>query len=198
MSDNVEVGRGLNRIFIGQLLVIVAMILAIIPPAGLFAVVAALVLPMMGLYQAGRVDKGYHTGLCALCCGPGIGAAVQVDRGPGSARLYPRIRGGLPGLHQDRQTVGGGRGLVHGSPGAVCVETRCGLPGGHAPLRPPCANHGREAGWPPAGYTGRCAGERRLLYDLPLSGLQETPGVNGKRGARAPRFPFRRASPARG
>ena len=39
MSDNVEVGRGLNRIFIGQLLVIVAMILAIIPPAGLFAVV---------------------------------------------------------------------------------------------------------------------------------------------------------------
>lgn len=54
MSDNVEVGRGLNRIFIGQLLVIVAMILAIIPPAGLFAVVAALVLPMMGLYQAGR------------------------------------------------------------------------------------------------------------------------------------------------
>ena len=61
MSDNVEVGRGLNRIFIGQLLVIVAMILAIIPPAGLFAVVAALVLPMMGLYQAGRVDKGYHT-----------------------------------------------------------------------------------------------------------------------------------------
>ena len=61
MSDNVEVGRGLNRIFIGQLLVIVDMILAIIPPAGLFAVVAALVLPMMGLYQAGRVDKGYHT-----------------------------------------------------------------------------------------------------------------------------------------
>ena len=41
MSDNVEVGRGLNRIFIGQLLVIVAMILATIPPAGLFAVVAA-------------------------------------------------------------------------------------------------------------------------------------------------------------
>ena len=63
MSDNVEVGRGLNRIFIGQLLVIVAMILAIIPPAGLFAVVAALVLPMMGLYQAGRVDKGYHMAL---------------------------------------------------------------------------------------------------------------------------------------
>ena len=61
MSDNVEVGRGLNRIFIGQLLVIVAMIVATIPPAGLFAVVAALVLPMMGLYQAGRVDKGYHT-----------------------------------------------------------------------------------------------------------------------------------------
>ena len=27
---------------------------------------------MMGLYQAGRVDKGYHTALCALCCGPGI------------------------------------------------------------------------------------------------------------------------------
>ena len=60
MSDNVEVGRGLNRILIGQLLVIVAMILATIPPVGLFAVVAALVLPMMGLYQAGRVDKGYH------------------------------------------------------------------------------------------------------------------------------------------
>ena len=60
MSDNVEVGRGLNRIFIGQLLVIVAMIVATIPPAGLFAVAAALVLPMMGLYQAGRVDKGYH------------------------------------------------------------------------------------------------------------------------------------------
>ena len=31
MSDNVEVGRGLNRIFIGQLLVIVAMIVATIP-----------------------------------------------------------------------------------------------------------------------------------------------------------------------
>ena len=53
MSDNVEVGRGLNRIFIGQLLVIVAMILAIIPPAGLFAVVAALVLPMIGAVSGG-------------------------------------------------------------------------------------------------------------------------------------------------
>ena len=198
MSDNVEVGRGLNRIFIGQLLVIVAMILAIIPPAGLFAVVAALVLPMMGLYQAGRVDKGYHTAFVLSVVARVSGLLCRLIGVPVSARLYPRIRGGLPGLHQDRQTVGGGRRLVHGSPGAVCVETRCGLPGGHAPLRPPCANHGREAGWPPAGYTGRCAGERRLLYDFPLSGLQETPGVNGKRGARAPRFPFRRASPARG
>ena len=54
MSDNVEVGRGLNRIFIGQLLVIVAMILATIPPAGLFAVVAALGLPLVGVYPAGR------------------------------------------------------------------------------------------------------------------------------------------------
>ena len=31
MSDNVEVGRGLNRIFIGQLLVIVAMIFGLFP-----------------------------------------------------------------------------------------------------------------------------------------------------------------------
>ena len=192
MSDNVEVGRGLNRIFIGQLLVIVAMILAIIPPAGLFAVVAALVLPMMGLYQASRVDKGYHT---ALVLSVVARVSGLLCRSIGVPDLLGYI---LEFAVVYRQTVGGGRRLVHGSPGAVCVETRCGLPGGHAPLRPPCANHGREAGWPPAGYTGRCAGERRLLYDFPLSGLQETPGVNGKRGARAPRFPFRQASPARG
>ena len=83
MSDNVEVGRGLNRIFIGQLLVIVAMILAIIPPAGLFAVVAALVLPMMGLYQAGRWIRAITRPLCSLlwpgcrgCCAGRSGSRI--------------------------------------------------------------------------------------------------------------------------
>lgn len=96
MSDNVEVGRGLNRIFIGQLLVIVAMILAIIPPAGLFAVVAALVLPMMGLYQAGRVDKGYHTAFVLSVVARVSGLLCRLIGVPDLLGLYPRIRGGLP------------------------------------------------------------------------------------------------------
>ena len=198
MSDNVEVGRGLNRIFIGQLLVIVAMILATIPPAGLFAVVAALVLPMMGLYQAGRVDKGYHTAFVLSVVARVSGLLCRLIGVPDLLGYILEFAVVYLVCTKTARRLEAEGDLSMAARGAVCVETRCGLPGGHAPLRPPCANHGREAGWTPAGYTGRCAGERRLLYDLPLSGLQETPGVNGKRGARAPRFPFRQASPARG
>lgn len=51
-------GKGLNRMFIGEILCIVG---TFIPLVGGFLVLAGFIVNLVGLYTAGQADGGYHT-----------------------------------------------------------------------------------------------------------------------------------------
>ena len=57
MTDYSMAGRGLNKVFIGEILCI----FAIIPLVGFIIVLVGLILMLVGLYTAGRADAAYQT-----------------------------------------------------------------------------------------------------------------------------------------
>ena len=57
MTDYSMAGKGLNRMFIGEILYI----LAIIPLIGGILALAGYIVMLVGLYTAGKADDGYRT-----------------------------------------------------------------------------------------------------------------------------------------
>ena len=57
MRDYMLAGKGLNRMFIGEILCI----LALIPLIGVILALAAFIVMLVGLYTAGKADDGYRT-----------------------------------------------------------------------------------------------------------------------------------------
>ena len=65
MTDYSLAGRGLNRMFIGEILCI----LAIIPLIGGFLALAGLIVMLVGLHTAGKADDGYRTAFILTVAG---------------------------------------------------------------------------------------------------------------------------------
>lgn len=57
MRDYMLAGKGLNRMFIGEILCI----LALIPLIGVILALAGFIVMLVGLYTAGKADDGYRT-----------------------------------------------------------------------------------------------------------------------------------------
>ena len=65
MTDYSMAGKGLNRMFIGEILCI----LAIIPLIGGFLALAGLIVMLVGLHTAGKADDGYRTAFILTVAG---------------------------------------------------------------------------------------------------------------------------------
>lgn len=61
--------EGLRLVFIGQLLILVGLVLIWVPLLGSLLAIAGMVAEIVGLYQAGDDDKGYHTAMIFVIIG---------------------------------------------------------------------------------------------------------------------------------
>lgn len=196
MSNDTIAGSGLEKMFYGQIL----SILVIIPLVGWIAAIVGIVLFLVGLHEAAGADEGYRTAfyveigilvLSVLAVFIGVLSIVTSILSLVVIYLVCTTTAGLLEVKGDLGTAARGRFAWKFYGGCTALVVVC------SPESHPAGQHTGDGGNRPRVHRVCCG--RDPPADIPLPGLQKSAVLNTeKRGAKAPRFAFRRASPARG
>ena len=197
MSNDTIAGSGLEKMFYGQIL----SILVIIPLVGWIAAIVGIVLFLVGLHEAAGADEGYRTafyveiGILVLSVLAVFIGVLNIVTSILSLVVIYLVCTTTAGLLRSkatwaRQPGDGLRGSSIG--GCTALVVVCSILS-----LIPLVNILAMVVIVPRVHRVCCG--RDPPADIPLPGLQKSAVLNTeKRGAKAPRFAFRRASPARG